>query len=218
MKRLTLNLFCVLALASACTSKNGQASNTDAQETKSDTLETGVKDLPEYNFRDFDIKELAQLLFNEKRTGVTNDSSFIDFFQRCGMQYGELPDGHGNKGFFKIYSDGSVMKAVSLRKEYTDGKRTHFILIKFPKRDTNRLQWMIVQLRAFGMRDLRGGEGWFEEFGGGKAFVDMIGHSAYYDFNDDSHIEGLGDGYGGLKGKRIFCLRNFGGMLIGYYN
>ena len=134
-------------------------------ELQQDTTCFYEKDYPNYNMCDFDTKELAELLVNEKRAGVANDSAFANFFCRCGMVYGDMPRDFSNyleykfhvrKGYFKIYSgNNAYIKATSVYEKSEDGKMHHTIGIEFPKEDTNRLQWMTVKLRAFGMKDER---------------------------------------------------------------
>lgn len=123
------------------------------------------KDYPNYSMCDFDTKELAELLVSEKRAGVANDSVFANFFRSCGMEYGDMPKEfshylehkfHEMKGYYKIYSGkNSYIKAISVYEKSEDGKMHHTIGIEFPKEDTNRLQWMTVKLRAFGLKDER---------------------------------------------------------------
>ena len=110
--------------------------------------------LPDFNYQDIDIKELAQLLVEDKKSGEPNDSTFVDFFLRCGMEYGELPDGSGMKGFCKNYANGSFIIITSECGEFEEGVNHHKIDIHLNSNDTDRLQWMIVQLRAFGMKDV----------------------------------------------------------------
>ena len=117
--------------------------------------------------RDLDTKKLAELLVKEKKAGVPNDSVFADFFHRCGMEYGELPKEYRDfleykyyvwEGYYKIYSgQKAFIKAISVYDKSEDGKLHHTIGIAFPERDTNRLQWKTVQLRAFGMKDVGSG-------------------------------------------------------------
>lgn len=133
------------------------------QLTARDTMAVCEKDYPVYNMRDFDIKELAELLVKEKRVGEPNDSAFADFFRRCGLEYGELPKCdsyleykyHVREGYYKIYIDKSFIKAISVYYKSEDGKLHHTIAIAFPKDDIDRLQWMTVQLRVFGMKDVK---------------------------------------------------------------
>jgi len=141
---------------------NAADTETDWQQ---DTTVVCKKDYPKYSMTDFDTKELAELLLKEKMSGKPNDSSFADFFRRCGMEYGKLPEEyhgyleHRNKvveGYYKIYSGKKAfIKVISVYDKSEDGKLHHTIEIEFPKSDVNRLQWMTVQLRAFGMKDMR---------------------------------------------------------------
>ena len=133
------------------------------QLTAQDTMAVCEKNYPVYNMRDFDTKELAELLVKEKRAGEPNDSAFADFFRRCGLEYGELPKGDSfleykylvREGYYKIYIDKAFIMAISVYHESEDGKLHHTIAIAFPKDDIDRLQWMTVRLRALGMKDVR---------------------------------------------------------------
>ena len=132
-------------------------------ELQQDSTAVCEKDKPKYDMRDLDTKKLAELLVKEKRVGEPNDSAFADFFRRCGMEYGELPEVdsfleykyHVSEGYYKMYLEGPFIMAISVYDKSEDGKLHHTIAISFPRGDTNRLQWMTVQLRAFGMREVR---------------------------------------------------------------
>ena len=187
-------------------------------ESQMDSTTVRQKDYPQYDMRDFDTKELAELLAKEKKDGKLNDSAFADFFRRCGMEYGELPKEYNStdysrNGYYKIYSEQEpFIKAICDYKKGNNGKIVRFVRVNFHEKDTNRLQWMIVRLRAFGMMDVNGearGERVYADMGGYDAFLDMIGTEAR------KTITGKG-GRGSLKGKGLFCERAFGGMIIGY--
>lgn len=155
-------MFCFLAFT-GCTSKTN---TTESSEPTADATSGSEKSYLEYDMTDFDIKELAQIMEDEKEAGVPNDSAFADFFHRCGMEYGEWPKEHEEirpygfgresprmEGFYKIYSNQSYNTVNSIY-DYDDGKQHHKIEIEFSEKDTDRLQWMIVQLREFGMKDM----------------------------------------------------------------
>ena len=160
MKSFPIIIVGILAFVS-CTGKTN-ATNVET-ELQQDTTTVSEKDYPKYDMGDFDTKELAELLVKEKRAGESNDSTFADFFRRCGMEYGELPEGdsfleykyHVSEGYYKIYLEKTYIKVISIYDKSEEGKLHHTIAISFPRGDTNRLQWMTVQLRAFGMRDVR---------------------------------------------------------------
>lgn len=152
----------IFILTLVCCISKLNATSSDA-ELQQDRMTVSEQDFPKYDMRDLDTKELAELLMKEKRVGVPNDSAFADFFRRCGMEYGELPEGdrfleykyHVSEGYYKIYKEKASIKAISVYYKSEEGIIHHTIAISFPKGDTNRLQWMTVQLRAFGMRDVR---------------------------------------------------------------
>ena len=160
MKFFTIIIVSILAFV-GCISRTN-AANAEA-ELQQDTTNVCKKNYPKYDMRDLDTKELAELLVNEKRAGEPNDSAFTDFFCRCGMEYGVLPEVdsfleykyHVSEGYYKIYLEKTYIKVISIYDKSEEGKLHHTIAISFPRGDTNRLQWMTVQLRAFGMRDVR---------------------------------------------------------------
>ena len=139
----------VLTFAS-CTSKTN-AANTEIELQQDTTIVCEYT----YDMKDFDTKELAELLVKEKKAGEPNDSAFAVFFQQSGMEYGELPNERGKEGFYKTYSNRNYLKVVSDYRKDGNEKKHHSVKIYFPENDTDRLQWMIVQLRAFGMKDVK---------------------------------------------------------------
>lgn len=157
MKSFIIMMLCFLAFT-GCTSKTN---TTESSEPKAESTSGSEKNYPEYDMNDFDTKALAQIMVEEKEAGVPNDSAFADFFHRCGMEYGEWPKeseeirpyGFGMEGFYKIYSNQFYIAAISFYNS-DDGKQHHEMKIIFSEEDTDRLQWMIVQLRDFGMKDV----------------------------------------------------------------
>ena len=103
--------------------------------------------------REFDIQKLAELLVKEKKAGVQNDSVFTDFFRSCGLQYGKLPKGHGEMGFFKKYSfkGESYTMMVSFHPTYEDKGKIHRSL-KITTGEHHTWWRMILKLQAFGMK------------------------------------------------------------------
>ncbi len=95
--------------------------------------------LPEYDCRDIDPKELAQLLVDAQNTGELNDTAFANYFQSCGMEYGELQDEHGMEGFVEVYSNHEILKAVLDHSLGEDGNKHLQIDIEFDSDDTDRL-------------------------------------------------------------------------------
>lgn len=162
MKKITLITICTFLAFIGCSQNDVQKSEINGQRrmTQSDTLKNGEQNLPKYDYRDFNIKELAQLLVEEKKSGTPNDSVFTNLFIRNGMQYGEMPkeyrylQHHFRRGFYKIYSNHYFIKIVSNVEKDDAGIYHHEIYIDMDKRQTDMLQWMIVQLRSFGMKDL----------------------------------------------------------------
>ncbi len=160
MKSFPIIIVGILAFV-GCTAKTN-ATNVE-EKSQQDTTTVSEKDYPKYDMGDFDTKELAELLVKEKRAGESNDSAFADFFRRCGMEFGELPEGdnfmeykyHVSEGYYKIYKGKAFIKAISVYDKSEEGNLHHTIAISFPRGDTNRLQWMTVQLRACGMRDVK---------------------------------------------------------------
>lgn len=160
MKLFPLIIVGILAFVGSTSRTN--AANKEA-ELQQDSTIVCKKDYPKYDMSDLNTKELAESLEKEKRAGVPNDSAFADFFRRCGMEYGVLPEVdsfleykyHVSEGYYKIYLEKTYIKAISIYDKSEEGKLHHTIAISFPRGDTNRLQWMTVQLRAFGMRDVR---------------------------------------------------------------
>ena len=111
--------------------------------------------------RDLDTQKLAELLVKEKKAGTLNDSLFTDFFRCCGLQYGELPNGHGKRGYHKQYSylDEPYTMTITMRTRKTDdGKLHRSISITVGEHGT--WWWMILKLQAFGMKKEGGGEDW----------------------------------------------------------
>ncbi len=158
MKMVSFLIICILGCFS-CTSKTN---TTDSEkELRQETTIVSEKVYPKYDMSDFNIKELAELLVKEKKAGVSNDSAFADFFRRCGMEYGEFPEERRGylehkfdicEGFYKIYLDQKAfIKAISIYDKSEQGDLHHSVGVEFPEEDIDRLQWMIVQLRAFGM-------------------------------------------------------------------
>ena len=156
MRNIIGMMICLLTLTGCSSKANKDLQNEEAEnELISDTTNLSQKDYPNYSYSDFDTKTLAELLEKEKSTGLPNDSSFTNFLKRCGMEYGDLPEGKAKKGFIKTYSDHSCLKVISDYRNGDDGKMHHILTILFPEDDANRLQWMTVQLRAFGMKDVK---------------------------------------------------------------
>ena len=161
MKSFIIMMLCFLAFT-GCTSKTNTTESSEPKaELNPDATSGSEKNYPKYDMNDFDTKALAQIMVEEKEAGVPNDSAFAAFFHRCGMEYGEWPKeseeirpySFGMEGFYKIYSNQSYI-AVNSIYDSDDGKQHHKIEIEFSEEDTNRLQWMIVQLRKFGMKDV----------------------------------------------------------------
>ena len=109
--------------------------------------------------RDLDTQKLAELLVNEKKAGALNDSVFTDFFRSCGLQYGQLPKGHGEMGFFKKYSlrGKSYTMTVSFLPTYEDKGKNHRLL-RITTGEHHTWWWMILKLKAFGMK-MKEGQG-----------------------------------------------------------
>lgn len=109
--------------------------------------------------RDLDTKELAEMLRMEKKTGVQNDSLFTAYFNTCGLQYGRLPKGHGEMGYFKEYSRGgkSYTMTVSFRPIDSDKGGNHR-LIGITTGEHGTWWWMVLRLQAFGMK-MKEGQG-----------------------------------------------------------
>ncbi len=67
-------MICILFLI-GCSSKNSQ--NADSvqieQDVQTDTMEKDKQELPDFNYQDIDIKELAQLLVEDKKSGEPNE-------------------------------------------------------------------------------------------------------------------------------------------------
>lgn len=155
MKR---NTFFIVGIITfwGCISNNSPQTDSvhKEQEELMDDMKGSTQILPEYDYRDIDTKELAQLLVEAQNTGELNDTAFANYFHSCGMEYGELPVEYGLEEFFKVYSNHKILKAVLDRSVGEDGNKHLQIDIEFDRDDTDRLQWMIVQLRAFGMKDV----------------------------------------------------------------
>lgn len=125
----------------------------DAQEAETDSLETDKQERSEYDWANFDIIELADLLVNEKKAGMSNDSIFADFFKRCGIEYFEEP----MSCYENVKTRGFVDEkrvAVSYYDNSEDGEMHHAIRIFFHYKDKYRLHWMAKQLISYGMKDL----------------------------------------------------------------
>lgn len=102
---------------------------------------------------DFDTQKLAELLVKEKKAGALNDSVFTDFFRSCGLQYGKLSKGRGEMGFFKNYSlkGDSYTMTVSFLPTYEDKGKNHRLL-RITTGEHHTWWWMILKLKAFGMK------------------------------------------------------------------
>ena len=112
--------------------------------------------------RDLDTQKLAELLVKEKKAGTLNDSIFIDFFRICGLQYGELPNSHGKRGYHKqyYYLDEPYAMTVTMRTRKTDdGKNHRSISVAVGEHGT--WWWMMLKLQAFGMKKEGGGDVWY---------------------------------------------------------
>lgn len=109
--------------------------------------------------RDLDTKKLAEMLKLEKKTGVQNDSLFTAYFNTCGLQYGRLPKGHGEMGYFKEYSLGgkSYTMTVSFLPINDDEGKGHR-LISITTGEHHTWWWMVLRLQAFGMK-MKEGQG-----------------------------------------------------------
>ena len=95
----------------------------------------------------------------EKKTGVQNDSLFTAYFNTCGLQYGRLPKGHGEMGYFKEYSLGgkSYTMTVSFLPINDDEGKCHR-LINITTGEHHTWWWMVLRLQAFGMK-MKEGQG-----------------------------------------------------------
>lgn len=162
-------MLCVLALA-ACTSKNGQTTAADALETKADTLEIAQKELPRFDYREFDIKGLAQILVDEKKIGESKDSVLDAFLKESGFE------NRGSGTYYKFYADSQVVIVASHFPELKDGEKHHAITIRFkvahPEGPT---QYSIVGLRQFGLRDIPNSETYPHMKGKGLSCIGHIG-------------------------------------------
>ena len=109
--------------------------------------------------RDLDTKELAEMLRMEKKTGVQNDSLFTAYFNTCGLQYGQLPNGHREMGFHKKYTlnGKSYTMTVSFRPIDSDKGENHR-LIRITTGEHGTWWWMVLRLQAFGMK-MKEGQG-----------------------------------------------------------
>lgn len=97
-------LFGILMLA-ACSSKNGQMTEADAQEAETDSLETDKQERSEYDWANFDIIELADLLVNEKKQGcqmIRFLQTSLDPNSKNIKLQGKGLKGYGEYGFFEI--------------------------------------------------------------------------------------------------------------------
>ena len=108
---------------------------------------------------ELDIQKLAELLVKEKKAGAQNDTIFTDFFRSCGLQYGKLPKGHGEMGFFKEYSfkGESYTMTVSFLPTYEDKGKIHRSL-RITTGEHHTWWRMILKLQAFGMK-MKEGQG-----------------------------------------------------------
>ena len=121
--------------------------------------------------RDLDTKELAEMLNTEKKAGVQNDSLFTAYFNTCGLQYGQLPNGHREMGFRKKYTlnGKSYTMTVSFRPIDSDKGENHR-LIRITTGEHGTWWWMILRLQAFGM-NMKEGQGDFHDLKGKGLFA-----------------------------------------------
>ena len=121
--------------------------------------------------RDLDTQKLAELLVKEKKAGTLNDSIFMDFFRSCGLQYRELYSGHGQREYHKQYSyhDRPYTMTITMRTRKTDDGK-HHRTISIAVGENHTWWWMIVKLKAFGMK-MKEGQGDFHDLKGKGLFA-----------------------------------------------